>query len=215
VALEHARAAAAVMPDSPAVQYTLGQALEQHGDVEEAASHYRAAIERFSPADHGFRHVRLGHAHHRLGVVLARAGRSDDAIAAHKRALEYAPEDPDIHTDLAMVLAQTRNFDGAITHFETAVRHRQNSAALNNLAAAHLQAGHFDEAVQWLEQAVSLDPQLVDGFYNLGTAFSRLGRWTEAISAYQRVVTLAGPSADLLARIEFARAALRGGSGPG
>ncbi len=197
----HARAALGLKPDSPAVQYNVALALERQGAFLEAASHYRAAIELFDPSDRDAGHVRMVRAHHRLGVSLAGAGRVGDAIAAHQEALRHAPTDPDIHTDLAMVLAASQNMDGAIAHFESAAQYRPDSAAFNNLGGAHLQAGRFEDAVRWLEQAVELDARMVDAFYNLGTALIQLEQWSDAVRAYQQVIALVGPSPDLLTRV--------------
>jgi tetratricopeptide (TPR) repeat protein/uncharacterized membrane protein YeaQ/YmgE (transglycosylase-associated protein family) len=200
-ATTHARAALALKPDSPAVQYNLALALERQGAFLDAASHYRAAIELFDPTERDAGHVRMVRAHHRLGVALAGAGRVDDAIAAHREALRHAPTDPDIHTDLAMVLAASQHLDDAITHFETAAQYRPDPSAFNNLGGAHLQAGRFEDAVRWLERAVALDSRMVDAFYNLGTALIQLEQWGDAIRAYQQVLALVGPSPDLLARV--------------
>lgn len=173
-ALGHARAAVAVVRDSPAVHYTMAQALERTGDTKGAAVHYRAALALFRTGEHGFQRERLSQLRLRLGIVLAANG----------------------------------EFADAITQFEAALQDERSAATLNNLAGAHLQAGHFAEAVPLLEEAVARDPNMSDAFYNLGSVMARLGRWTDAIAAYQRVMKLEGASANLLVRLGtlFARA---------
>lgn len=200
-ALVHARHALRLKPDSPVVQYNVGVALERTGHPADAVSHYREAVAHFGEVPPEGRNLRLGQVQHRLGAALAAVGRLDDAIAAYRAALRHRAADPDIHLDLGMALAHQRDFEGAVTHFTTAVQLRPDPAAFNNLGGVAMQAGRFDDAVHWLEQATALDPTMVDAFYNLGTALMRLERWVDAAQAYQRVLVMAGPSPDLLTRV--------------
>ncbi len=199
--LRHAHAALRLKPDSPVVQYNAAIALELDGRPVEAVSHYRAAVEGFGDVPSEGGNLRLGQVLHRLGVVLAASGRTDDAVSTLQDALRHRQRDPDVHTDLALILARRRDFDAAIEHFRTAVVLRPDSGALTNLGGVALEAGRVEEAVQWLEQAIALNPVLVDAFHNLGAALIRLERWRDAALAFQRVLQLTGPSADLLTRI--------------
>jgi tetratricopeptide (TPR) repeat protein len=184
-ALHHARLAVDGRSDGPSAQYTLGLALELSGEPQQAAAHYREAIASFGG---GGRHVRLSQVHHRLGAVLVAVGDLSDAAQAFREGLRHDAVNADIHADLAMVLVQQRDFEGATRHFETAAELRPSPASWTNLAGVFMQSGRFAEAVPWLERATEADPTLVDAFHNLGVAFAQLGRVADALTAFRRVL---------------------------
>jgi predicted TPR repeat methyltransferase len=68
---------------------------------------------------------------------------------------------------------------------------------LNVLAVARVQReGASQECVDWLQRAISLDPQHVDAHNNLGNVFKLLDRTDEAVNAYRRALALKPDNAD-------------------
>ena len=65
-----------------------------------------------------------------------------------------------------------------------------NALTFVNLGGALLEQGQVPEAQEALEQAVRLDPSMVDAYYNLGSAYLAGGRPLDAIRAYEAALRL-------------------------
>jgi mono/diheme cytochrome c family protein len=96
-AAEHYRRAAALRPDSVAIQNNLAAVLTRLGRWEDAVVHYRAAA-RLDP---GLAAVRIN-----LGAALIAAGRLDEAVAELRAALRLAPGHPEARRLLAEAVAR-------------------------------------------------------------------------------------------------------------
>ena len=60
----------------------------------------------------------------------------------------------------------------------------------SNRGAEALRAGHLDEAVAWLEDAVRIDPELTSAWVNLGVSQRRNGRAEAAEASYRRALEI-------------------------
>jgi Flp pilus assembly protein TadD len=131
----------------------LGTTLLQTGDLEHAAYHLAEAV-RLQPD--------LLRA--RYGLVLAYAwlGRSADATQHYRQAKERDPEWPSAFRRLAWLLATDPNDarrDGGLAlalmrQVEEATADRSPDV-LDALAAAHAAAGHYDQAVRTMHEAIT------------------------------------------------------------
>jgi regulator of sirC expression with transglutaminase-like and TPR domain len=107
---------AAVLPAAPAVPVRdrvaalmrTGMAAVQTGEMDEAASAFRKAVE-VDPAD--------AEAWSSLGVVLVRAGDETRGVEAFRRALRAAPGHPEAHRNLAVVLDRQGRGAEAARHY--------------------------------------------------------------------------------------------------
>lgn len=76
-------------------------------------------------------------AHFRMGEVLNKLKRHEEAIASMKESIRLAPQIPDLHNGLGIAYAQTGRFQEAIQCIETAVRLQPgNKAFQDNLTLA-------------------------------------------------------------------------------
>ena len=72
-----------------------------------------------------------------LGLLLARRGRLDEAIAHYRRALEIEPDHISAHNNLGVALAGSKRVDEAITEFRKALEIKPNDAEIHyNLGGA-------------------------------------------------------------------------------
>ena len=76
-----------------------------------------------------------------LGRVRERQGRLDEAEALYRRALEADPENPAPHAGLGDVRFAREDYDGAVSHYETFLKHLRSAQRLGG--AGHL-AGDED-----------------------------------------------------------------------
>jgi protein O-mannosyl-transferase len=129
---------------------TLGIALARNGRQEEAAAHYRKAIElRDDYAD----------AHTNLATVLLERGNTSEAIEHFQKAKSLPPEDVRSHLRLASALERAGQMAEAMTEYRRAlVLDPRNARAHYLLAKALDRAGKEDEARVEAVRAVELDP---------------------------------------------------------
>jgi tetratricopeptide (TPR) repeat protein len=197
--------------------YNLGIALHDHGETDQAISHYREAIElrpSYSEAHYNLGRLlaekgefndAINHyeaalatnpadveAHNNLGATLFQSGRIDDAIASYQEALAVRPDYADASCNLADALLAKGDIDGAITHYRTCVAELPNHAdAQYNLASALLRKGQIDEAIMHYEKALELLPENSEAHVNLGSALLAKGRVVDAIGQYKKALRFA------------------------
>lgn len=58
----------------------------------------------------------------------------------------------------------------------------------SNIGAEHLREGKLEEAIEWLQDAVAIDPDLAAGWVNLGVALRRSGDSDGAKRSYRRAL---------------------------
>jgi Flp pilus assembly protein TadD len=96
-------------------------------------------------------------------LALQQSGQGAAALSAWRSLLQLTPEQPDLLNNLAWLLATdrdaaVRNGSEAVTLAQRAceLTRRQQPALLGTLAAAHAEAGQFDEAISVAENAIAL-----------------------------------------------------------
>ena len=102
-ALESYRKALALDPACAAAHLNMAVALTTRGKYADAERHYRSAIESEESVE----------AYNGLGYVLAAQQRSEDAIAAYRRAVEISPEYGAAYNNLAEVLRKAGRLEEA------------------------------------------------------------------------------------------------------
>ena len=73
-------------------------------------------------------------------------------------------------------------------------------------------AGLYPQAIQILERAVKLDPQLADAHFALGHAYFDYKQWKNAVESFERAVELNPKDRDAQNRLSLARTMAHGGS---
>ena len=132
-------------------------------------------------------------------------GDAASAIKQIRKAIQWDPNSPPFHHDLAILLSTTGDADGAIKALEEAIRLDPNEAEYHyKLALAWNEAGVVTKAATELKKTVELDPGNARAWYNLGLALNSTNKPQEAIQAL-----LQGEAADPTdASIPYARATI-------
>ncbi len=153
-ALGHHRAALTLQPEFPAALLHLGADLLETGELEAAAEAVERALELQPELPGG--ELNLGRIH-------LEAGNHRAAAEAFRRGLSQSPDDPRLAWRLAWVLAtapedELRDGEEARRHAEHACRLTglRMPEALDALAAAYAESGHFDRAARAAHRARSL-----------------------------------------------------------
>jgi len=130
-------------------------------------------------------------AHTDLGVVLARQGRTDEAIREFREALRIKPGYADGHNKLGRALAEQGRLDEAIAHYTEALRNDPASAeAHNNLGLALARQGKLDESTHEFLEALRIQPDSAEVHNNFGVVLAGQGRTDEAIHEFQEALRI-------------------------
>ena len=166
-----------------------GTALQEQGRLDEAAAHYRRAIE-IKP-DHA-------PAHNNLGVALRAQGHVQGAIDEYEEALRLYGDYPSARHNLSTALRARGNdlasrgeLQDAIADLQRALMLRsEDQAARYDLATLLLEANRYAEAIDHLRIVLELKPDAVEAHNNLGIALASEGRLDDAIVHFQQALRL-------------------------
>ncbi|MDP3849413.1 MAG: tetratricopeptide repeat protein [Luteolibacter sp.] len=132
-------------------------------------------------------------------------GDSAAAIRQIRKAIEWDPNSPPFHHDLAILLSATGDNAGAIKALEKAIALAPEDPEYHyKLALALAEAGDMSKAVAALETTVKLDSGNGRAWYNLGLAYNGVNQPQSAIAALKQGET-AEPSDSA---IPYARATI-------
>jgi Flp pilus assembly protein TadD len=191
------RRSLAVTSNNHVAHNNLAVLLQRRGQLDEAISHYRQALEIRSNSGQARHDVGLARAHSNLGGALLRKGDVDEAIAQCEMALKLRPANADAHTNLGSALLQKGLVGEATLHYETALQTAPASApTLNNLA--HIFATCHDaqfrngsRAILLAEQADRFSGRKNPAFVRtLAAAYAEFGQFDKAINAAERALKL-------------------------
>jgi tetratricopeptide (TPR) repeat protein len=178
-----------VTPANYIAYNNLGDALRQDGKIEEAAESF-AHVVAIMPED--------ADGQDNLGEALTEEGRIGEAVSHLREAVRLRPGFAKVHLDLGAALLRGGQAGEAEAQYRAAIQlDPKNAAAQYGLGGVLLAQRHGEEARVYFERAlplliaeVEMNPEGVDGLYNLGALYSALGRTDDAIGAFRQVVVL-------------------------
>jgi tetratricopeptide (TPR) repeat protein len=134
------------------------------------------------------------------GAARERLHRWPEAEADLLRALEIAPDQPDVLNYLGYTwVDRGERLEEGLAMLQRAFNLRPSSGAIvDSLGWAHYRLGNYDEALTYLEGAIQMeptDPTLND---HLGDIYWRLGRRIEARFQWERALTLNPDNAEAI-----------------
>ncbi len=111
-------------------------------------------------------------------------GNTEVAISQIKMAIEWDPNSPPFHHDLAILLSMEDDTKGAIAALEEAVRLDPNEPEYHyKLGLIWNEAGNLRKCISSLEASLKLDDSNSRAWYNLGLAYNGLEEWEKSIGA--------------------------------
>jgi tetratricopeptide (TPR) repeat protein len=201
---------------SSALLYIHGDRLGRFSDADRWASHARSILDRVG--EHAS--IDAGHFYNALGAVRAAQGRTEDAVAHYRRAIEIWEKTPSsvarlaaAHANLGVALGSASRYEEAIVELDKALEHRltvmdpdqyQVGESQLNLGAITLfvdpQAAlpHLQRAAEIFEphRGPARDRLVAITELNRGYALNRLERWPEAIGHLERALAMFSATAD-------------------
>lgn len=192
-ALEDLRRAVALQPANADYQANLGYVFWKLGRPAEAIAAERAAVKL---DDKNFT------AHYQLGRFLLRSGASDPALlkeaAAHlARALEIEPRQPETRFELIAVyraLGDASQAAAQLSILQDARPSDPRITYINALLASD--RGDLNTAIAGFREALRRDASLVGAWQDLGVAFIKQQRWSEAVETFAELTKRQSDSVD-------------------
>ncbi|HEY2862966.1 MAG TPA: type IV pilus biogenesis/stability protein PilW [Casimicrobiaceae bacterium] len=170
----------------------LGAGYYERGQMDIAISELNAALaidSNYAPAYNIF------------GLVYAVLGEDRKAEQNFERALQLAPNDPDIHHNWGWYLCQHKRQREAIAQFELAVAdplYRTPETALVNAGRCAQAINDVRAAEGYFRRALAGQPANVLASYGLAQIAYKEGRYEEARAAMRRVMQNNNPPAEAL-----------------
>ena len=199
-ALRRALDLAPSSPNAAGLHLLLGRARLETGRIEAAERSLLEAARLAPGAAMPFRE---------LAKVYSQLERPADAEEVLARAAELEPPDPTERHARAEALRAQGRLDAALAVYREALETAPEFApSLAGLGAAMFQLGRHEEAVETLDRALALDPELpaAAALHRLtGLALMELGRPGEAAARFERCLELDPLDAEALDRLAFLR----------
>lgn len=137
-----------------------------------------------------------------LGIVLYKAGRTDEALDAFAEARRIDPAWSRPHSDLAILYRLDGEMEKAALELERALElEPENPITLYNFGVFLDFMGHREQAEDVYLEVIAVDPALPAPYYNLACAFGRQGALEEALPYLRRAIAL-NPDFRAYARID-------------
>jgi len=107
--------------------------------------------------------------HGNLGRALHQQGKTGEAIAAFRRAIELDPKDADSHCNLGKILCDAEgDYDAAVQCQRTAIElDPEYYRAHFNLGTALEHQGKLDEALAAYRKSIGIEPKFALGYFNV------------------------------------------------
>ncbi len=126
-----------------------------------------------------------------LSAVYAAKGEDDKAMALADQVTRKAPKRGFAHVVKANVLYRQNKKEAAEAEFIKAVDKpestpQQQAIALNKFGRFYASVGQHEKARALYDQAVAVDPYLVEATSNKGMSYQREGDWDQAFAAYRK-----------------------------
>lgn len=134
----------------------------------------------------------------KLGEVLVRMGRVDEAAARFARAVALQPSEPAYRINLARAAGELGQTDRAIDQYREAARLRpQDYDALNGLGLALQKKGHDTAAIAEFTKARKANPAGPEAVLGLATSLEKAGRPDEAVDVFHEYLEMATSTAEI------------------
>ena len=208
----------------------LGAALRARGELDEAISIYKQAIELKSD---------LPDFYNNLGNALRERGELEEAAARFREAIHLRPDFALTHYNLANVLRDMADPEAALAGYKQALRLEPGFAqaqaqlgitlqamgrleeaetaliqavemapgdgdAWANLGIVHLNLGDLEKAERNLRKAVEVNPGFAKAHLNLGVALQHMNQEEAAYACYKKVLELDPENSNTLANLAIA-----------
>lgn len=196
-AVRHFRRALELAPDASSLRYLLGQSLRRLGDLEAAQRELARSGDAPVPLPDPMVQAVGGEAASAQffivqGSELLTDGDVESAVGSFRRAVELEPGNFVAHKGLAYSLEKLGDLPAAVQQLRKALEGADEPAEKAEghaiLGTLMVTVGNDDEAAAQLESSLDVDPNQPATRLKLADTLARLGRFAEALAAYDRLL---------------------------
>lgn len=172
-------------PKDPSLYHQLGGELEKAGRYNDAMHLYETALGRG---------VDNGRLHSRIADLSLRAGNRDRAVVEYEKAAKFNPADLESQANLGTAYIEQGRLDDADRVFNWVLSvDSRNAEAHNGLGLIAVQKRNVNVAQTQFEQALQLNPDLVEAQLNLGLIYEIAGDRARARQCFEAFLAKAPP----------------------
>jgi len=129
--------------------------------------------------------------HNNLGAVLARQGKTQEAVAHYVEALRIRPYLAEAHNNLGIALAGQGKTQEAFAHFAEALRIKPDYARAHyNLGGFLANHGKTQEAIAQFAEALRIRPDYAEAHNSLGVIRANQGKIQEAVAHFAEALRI-------------------------
>ncbi|MCB9076695.1 MAG: tetratricopeptide repeat protein [Anaerolineaceae bacterium] len=153
---------------------------------------YTRAIQQFQLAiEAGMKTHKPAEIYTMMGTAYDRLDQFDEALAAHKRAVEIDPESFRAWNNLGIAYFYLGQLNEAESSQKRAINLKPDDAlAYASLGAVYVSRNEPDAAIQVLTEAIRLDETIATAHANLALAYALAGQFDAAETSLQRAIML-------------------------
>jgi tetratricopeptide (TPR) repeat protein len=134
---------------------------------------------------------KLPEVHFELGSIYSHEGKTAEAIAELKSALELSPNSDEGNRRLGEAYLAAGKKDESIQAYRKAVEvNPYYWLNYSRLGGAYFRFGQNEDALRAYQRVAELAPDSDSGYSNIGVVYYREGKWNEALVAFQKALTL-------------------------
>ncbi len=170
-------AAIAADPTSVKARIALGYEYASQGFLQEARTEFQVAAS-LAP---GYADVRYN-----LGLLYVGEGRLEEALREFRRALALNPAYLPARHSMSHLLCRLERYEEGLQEYKRILKQGfQSSDMLVQMGKAAMALERLDDAVEYLERAVFLNPEFAPSYYYVGQAYQHKGLKNKARSAWR------------------------------
>ena len=164
-------------PTSIPARIALGYEYASQGFLDEARTQFEVAA-NLAP---GYADVRYN-----LGLLFVGEGKSEEALAEFRRALAVNPAYLPARHSMSHLLCRMGRYEEGLQEYGRILKQGfQSGDMLVQMGKATLALDRVNEALQYLERGIFLNPEFAASYYYIGQAYQRKGLKNKARSAWR------------------------------
>jgi len=184
-------------PQLPYAQHKLAQSYMDMGKLEEALVHVRASIS-LDPS--------IALYHYTLGLIYRSLKDIPGALREFHLADDLEPKNSVLHREMAKTFEEIQEWDNAIKEYKISIDLDPEKAyiSMRNLGFLYINLNRYKEAVEQLERAITINPDLAEAHRSLGVLYVKLlGRRQKGLYHLRMSLKLdpSQPGADILSAL--------------
>ena len=158
------------------------QALQQSGNVMQAAAIYRQLLRQY-PSEPRVLYL--------LGTAELQLGNAEQSVSLLGKSLKISPNQPRALCNLGIGLHNLGRLDEALASYDRAISLNPGYAmAYNNRGNTLLNLDRQKEALASFDQAIALEPNYAEAYNNRGNILREFMRLDEALASFDRAIAL-------------------------